>query len=78
MAYVPVPKDLTQGQNKISIQFDKTSADFFQSGGGSGSSIIFSAQKKQSDSGIAAILYGDGYVTVLSGMAMYEKDGLPF
>ena len=54
------------GQNKISIQFNKTSADFFQSGGGSGSSIIFSAQKKNRFRDCCNP-YGDSYVTVLSG-----------
>ena len=46
MAYVPVPKDLTQVKTKLVLNLTKRQLIFFQSGSGGGSSILFSDQKR--------------------------------
>ena len=59
MAYVPVPKDLTQGQNKISIQFNKTSADFLFSLAAAVGVPLYFLLRKRIDSRDCCNPYGD-------------------
>ena len=76
MAYVPVPKDLTNVKTKIFLNLTKRQMIFFSLAAVTGiPSYLF--LKDYIDPGIAAILM----VTMMLPfffMAMYEKDGLPF
>lgn len=76
MAYVPVPKDLTNVKTKIFLNLTKRQMIFFSLAAVTGiPSYLF--LKDHMDPGIAAILM----VTMMLPfffMAMYEKDGLPF
>ena len=72
MAYVPVPKDLTQVKTKLVLNLTKRQLIFFSLG-----VPFYFLPRKGLGSSIAAILM----VTVMLPfffMAMYEKDGLPF
>lgn len=76
MAYVPVPKDLTQVKTKLVFNLTKRQLIFFSLAAAVGVPLYF-LLRKRIDSGIAAILM----VTVMLPFflaAMYEKDGLPF
>lgn len=76
MAYVPVPKDLTQVKTKVALNLTKRQLIFFSLAAVVGIPIYF-LLRKPLGSGVAAILM----VTVMLPfffMAMYEKDGLPF
>ena len=66
MAYVPVPKDLTQVKTKLVLNLTKRQLIFFSLAAAVGVPFYFLTRKGLGSS-IAAIL-----------MAMYEKDGLPF
>ena len=75
MAYVPVPKDLTQVKTKLVFNLTKRQLIFFSLAAAVGVPLYF-LLRKRIDSGIAAILM----VTVMLPFflaAMYEKDGLP-
>ena len=76
MAYVPVPKDLTQVKTKLVLNLTKRQLIFFSLAAAVGVPFYFLTRKGLGSS-IAAILM----VTVMLPfffMAMYEKDGLPF
>ena len=76
MAYVPVPKDLTQVKTKLVFNLTKRQLIFFSLAAAVGVPLYF-LLRKRIDSGIAAILM----VTVMLPFflaAMYENDGLPF
>ena len=76
MAYVPVPKDLTQVKTKLVLNLTKRQLIFFSLAAVVGVPLYFLTRKGLGSS-IAAILM----VTVMLPfffMAMYEKDGLPF
>lgn len=76
MAYVPVPKDLTQVKTKVAFNLTKRQLIFFSLAGVTGIPLYF-LLKKPIGPEVAAILM----VTVMLPfffMAMYEKDGLPF
>ena len=76
MAYVPVPKDLTQVKTKLVLNLTKRQLIFFSLAAVVGVPFYFLTRKGLGSS-IAAILM----VTVMLPfffMAMYEKDGLPF
>ena len=75
MAYVPVPKDLTQVKTKLVLNLTKRQLIFFSLAAVVGVPFYFLTRKGLGSS-IAAILM----VTVMLPfffMAMYEKDGLP-
>ena len=75
MAYVPVPKDLTQVKTKLVLNLTKRQLIFFSLAAAVGVPFYFLTRKGLGSS-IAAILM----VTVMLPfffMAMYEKDGLP-
>lgn len=76
MAYVPVPKDLTQVKTKVALNLTKRQLIFFSVAAVVGVPLYFLTRKGVGSS-VAAILM----VTVMLPfffMAMYEKDGLPF
>lgn len=76
MAYVPVPKDLTQVKTKVALNLTKRQLIFFSVAAVVGVPLYFLTRKGVGSS-MAAILM----VTVMLPfffMAMYEKDGLPF
>ena len=76
MAYVPVPKDLTQVKTKLVLNLTKRQLIFISLAAAVGVPVYFLTRKGLGSS-IAAILM----VTVMLPfffMAMYEKDGLPF
>lgn len=76
MAYVPVPKDLTQVKTKVALNLTKRQLIFFSVAAVVGVPIYFLTRKPLGTS-VAAIIM----VTVMLPfffMAMYEKDGLPF
>ena len=76
MAYVPVPKDLTQVKTKVALNLTKRQLIFFSMAAVVGVPLYFLTRKGVGSS-VAAILM----VTVMLPfffMAMYEKDGLPF
>ena len=76
MAYVPVPKDLTQVKTKVALNLTKRQLIFFSMAAVVGVPLYFLARKGVGSS-VAAIFM----VTVMLPfffMAMYEKDGLPF
>jgi hypothetical protein len=76
MAYVPVPKDLTQVKTKVALNLTKRQLIFFSLAAVTGIPFYLLARKPLGSS-ISAILM----VTVMLPfffMAMYEKDGLPF
>lgn len=76
MAYVPVPKDLTQVKTKVALNLTKHQLIFFSVAAVVGVPLYFLTRKGVGSS-VAAILM----VTVMLPfffMAMYEKDGLPF
>ena len=75
MAYVPVPKDLTQVKTKVALNLTKRQLIFFSVAAVVGVPLYFLTRKGVGSS-VAAILM----VTVMLPfffMAMYEKDGLP-
>ncbi|MGO4943674.1 PrgI family protein [Streptococcus alactolyticus] len=76
MAYVPVPKDLTQVKTKVAFNLTKRQLIFFGAAAflGIPSYLLL---RKPLGSSVSAILM----VTIMLPfffMAMYEKDGLPF
>lgn len=76
MAYVPVPKDLTQVKTKVALNLTKRQLIFFSVAAVVGIPLYFLTRRGVGSS-VAAILM----VTVMLPfffMAMYEKDGLPF
>ena len=76
MAYVPVPKDLTQVKTKVALNLTKRQLIFFSLAAVVGIPFYL-VTKGPLGSSISAILM----VTIMLPfffMAMYEKDGLPF
>lgn len=65
MAYVPVPKDLTQVKTKLVFNLTKRQLIFFSLAAAVGVPLYF-LLRKRIDSGLLQS-YGDSYVTVLSG-----------
>jgi hypothetical protein len=76
MAYVPVPKDLTQVKTKVALNLTKRQLIFFSLAAAVGIPFYLLTRNALGSS-VSAILM----VTIMLPfffMAMYEKDGLPF
>lgn len=76
MAYVPVPKDLTQVKTKVALNLTKRQLIFFSLAAAIGIPFYLLTRKTLGSS-VSAILMVTIMLPFFFG-AMYEKDGLPF